>query len=144
METAARDVPWIVYDGDCAFCTSSAAWLARRLHRKDGPNPRLVPWQSTDLTALGTSAERTQREALWVATDGTIHGGAAVFAEWLQFQGGGYEVMGRGMNLPVIRDLAAAAYRMIAKNRHRLPGGSPACALPPAGYDPAQPGTKTL
>ncbi len=140
----ARDVPWIIYDGDCAFCTSSADWLARRLHRKDGPNPRLVPWQFTDLAALGTTAERTQREALWVNTDGTIYGGAAVFAEWLKFRGSAYGLAGRGMNLPGIRALAAAVYRVIAKNRHRMPGGSPACALPPPGFDPAQPGTKAL
>jgi predicted DCC family thiol-disulfide oxidoreductase YuxK len=139
-----RDVPWLIFDGDCAFCTSSAHWLARRLHRPEGPNARLVAWQFTDLAALGTSAERTQREALWVDTGGTIYGGAAAFAEWLKFRGGAYGVAGRMINLPVIRALAAAVYRLIAKNRHRMPGGSPACALPPPGFDPAQPGTKAL
>ena len=106
--------------------------------------PRLVPWQFTDLAALGTTAERAQREALWVGTDGTIYGGAAAFAEWLKFRGGAYAVAGHVMNLPVVRALAAAVYRVIAKNRHRMPGGSPACALPPPGFDPAQPGTKAL
>ena len=48
------------------------------------------------------------------------------------------------MDLPFVRELAAAVYRLIAENRHRMPGGSPACALPPPGFDPAQPGTKTL
>ncbi len=140
----ARDVPWIIYDGDCAFCTSSAHWLARRLHRPMGPNARIVPWQFTDLAALGTTAERTQREALWVSTDGTIYGGAAAFAEWLKFRGGAYGIAGLVMGLPVVRALAAAVYGVIAKNRHRMPGGSPACALPPPGFDPAQPGTKSL
>jgi predicted DCC family thiol-disulfide oxidoreductase YuxK len=139
-----RDVPWLIFDGDCAFCTSSAHWLDRRLHRPEVPNARLVAWQFTDLAALGTSAERTQREALWVDTDGTIYGGAAAFAEWLKFRGGAYGVVGWMINLPVIRALAAAVYRVIAKNRHRMPGGSPACALPPPGFDPAQPGTKAL
>ena len=139
-----RDVPWLIFDGDCAFCTSSAHWLARRLHHPKGPNARLVPWQFTDLTALGTTAERAKREALWVATDGTIYGGAAGFAQWLKFRGGGYAVAGYVMDLPVVRTLAAAVYRVIAKNRHRMPGGSPACALPPPGFDPAQPGTKSL
>jgi predicted DCC family thiol-disulfide oxidoreductase YuxK len=139
-----RDVPWLIFDGDCAFCTSSAHWLARRLHHPEGPNARLVAWQFTDLTALGTSVERTRREALWVDTGGTIYGGAAAFAEWLKFRGGAYGVVGRVINLPVIRVLAAAVYRVIAKNRHRMPGGSPACALPPPGFDPAQPGTKAL
>jgi predicted DCC family thiol-disulfide oxidoreductase YuxK len=144
VATVGRDVPWIIYDGDCAFCTSSANWLARRLHRRRGPNARLVPWQFIDLAALGTTAERTQREALWVSPEGTIYGGAAAFAQWLKFRGGPFEIAGHAMDLPVIRALAAAVYGLIAKNRHRMPGGSPACALPPPGFDPAQPGTKSL
>ena len=144
MEAVVRDVPLLIFDGDCAFCTSSAHWLARRLHNPNGQNARLVPWQFTDLTALGTTAARAQREALWVGTDGTIYGGAAAFAQWLKFRGGAYAIGGSVMDLPVVRTLAAAVYSVIAKNRHRMPGGSPACALPPPGFDPAQPGTKTL
>ena len=138
------EVPWLIYDGDCAFCTSSAHWLAKRLNRPPERNILLIPWQFTDLAALGTTAERAHREALWVSTDGTISGGAAAFAEWLKFRGGAYRLFGHLMELPGIRTLAAAVYRLIAKNRHRMPGGSPACALPPAGFDPAQPGTKSL
>ena len=140
----ADEVPWLIFDGDCAFCTSSAHWLAERLNRPLGPNARLIPWQFTDLAALGTTTERARREALWVDIDGTIDGGAAAFAEWLKFRGGAYGIVGRLMDLPGVRALAAGVYRMIAKNRHRLPGGSPACTLPPPGFDPAQPGTKAL
>ena len=49
---AKTKLPWLIFDGDCAFCTSSAHWLALRLHRPEGPNARLVPWQFTDLAAL--------------------------------------------------------------------------------------------
>jgi predicted DCC family thiol-disulfide oxidoreductase YuxK len=139
-----REVPWLVFDGDCAFCTSSATWVAERLLRPQGKNARLVPWQFTDLAALGTSSERTRREVLWVTPDGRIYGGAAAFAQWLIFRGGPYAVPGRAMGLPGVRNLAAAVYRLIARNRHRMPGGSPACALPPPGFDPAQPGSKQL
>jgi predicted DCC family thiol-disulfide oxidoreductase YuxK len=144
VETVVGDLPWLIFDGDCAFCTSSAHWLARRLNRPLGPNTRLAPWQFTDLAALGTTSERTRREALWISTDGTIYGGAAAFAAWLTFCGGAYGVVGRLMGLPGVRGLAAAVYRVIADNRHRMPGGSPACALPPPGFDPTKPGTKTL
>jgi predicted DCC family thiol-disulfide oxidoreductase YuxK len=140
----AREVPWLIFDGDCGFCTSSAHWLARRLDRPADPNVRLVPWQFTDLAPLGTTTERAKYEVLWVSPDGTIRGGAAAFAAWLEFRGGACAIAGYAMDLPIIRTLAAAVYRLIAKNRHRMPGGSPACALPPAGFDPAQPGTKAL
>jgi predicted DCC family thiol-disulfide oxidoreductase YuxK len=142
--TERLDLPLLIFDGDCAFCTSSARWLAERLHRKDGPNAQLVAWQFADLAALGISRQRAQQQALWIAADGPISGGAEAFAAWLRFRGGAYGLAGSGMSLPGIRRLAAAVYRLIAKNRHRMPGGSPACALPPAGYNPAQPGTKAL
>ena len=142
--TERLDLPLLIFDGDCAFCTSSASWLAERLHRKDGLNAQLVAWQFADLAALGISRQRAQQEALWIAADGTISGGAEAFAAWLRFRGGAYGFAGSGMSLPGVRRLAAAVYRLIAKNRHRMPGGSPACALPPAGYNPAQPGTKAL
>jgi predicted DCC family thiol-disulfide oxidoreductase YuxK len=142
--TERLDLPSLIFDGDCAFCTWSASWLAERLHRKDGLNAQLVAWQFADLAALGISRQRAQQEALWIAADGTISGGAEAFAAWLRFRGGAYGFAGSGMSLPGVRRLAAAVYRLIAKNRHRMPGGSPACALPPAGYNPAQPGTKAL
>lgn len=132
--TAQRDTPWLVFDGDCAFCTSSATWVSARLRRSDGPNARLVPWQFTDLAALGTTVERTRREVLWVSPTGEIHGGAAAFAQWLRFRGGAYAGLSRVMLAPGVRGLAAATYRLVARNRHRLPGGTPACALPPPGH----------
>ena len=102
MAIEVREVPLVIFDGDCGFCTSSAHWVARRLNRRPGPNVALVPWQFTDLAALGTTAERAQREALWVGTDGEIRGGAAAFAKWLTFRGGAYAVAGRLMNLPLV------------------------------------------
>jgi predicted DCC family thiol-disulfide oxidoreductase YuxK len=83
-----RTVPWLIFDGDCGFCTSSAIWVADRLHRHDGRNAELRPWQRTDLAALGTTAERAQSEVLWVTPDGEVRGGAAAFAGWLRFAGG--------------------------------------------------------
>ena len=142
--TGRSEPPLLIFDGDCAFCTTSANWLAARLRRKNGANATVVAWQFTDLNALGTTQQRAQQEALWVSPDGTISGGAEAFAQWLRFRGGPYGVAGRVMSMPGVRRLAAAVYRLIAKNRHRMPGGSPACVLPPAGYDPVKPGTKTL
>lgn len=128
-----RDRPWLVFDGDCAFCTTSATWVAARLHRPDGTDAYLVPWQHTDLDALGATAERAQTEVLWVEPEGRLVGGAAAFAAWLRFRGGPYGVLGRLMGLPGLRAVAAAVYRLVARNRSRMPGGTPACALPPPG-----------
>lgn len=139
---ASRPVPWLVFDGDCAFCTSSATWVSHRLHRTTVPDVHLVPWQITDLAGLGLTAKRAQFEALLVLPDGTIHGGAFAFAHWLRYRGGAYGVLGSAMLLPGVRSLAAAVYRVAARNRQRMPGGTPACALPPAGtIPPGRPST---
>lgn len=134
-----RTVPWLVFDGDCAFCTTSAGWVERRLHRADGPNVHLVPWQFTDLSALGATAERAQQEVLWVEADGRVLGGAAAFAAWLRFRGGAYARVGRAMAAPGVRTLAALVYRFVARHRDQMPGGTPACALPPPGANPGHP-----
>ncbi|MBM7797756.1 putative DCC family thiol-disulfide oxidoreductase YuxK [Microlunatus panaciterrae] len=144
MDSADRTTPWLIFDGDCAFCTSSATWVAERLQRRDGTDAKLVPWQFTDLERLGTTSERARSEVLWLTPDGTFYGGAQAFAQWLRYRGGAYGVLGTAMTLPGIRQLAGAVYRLVADHRDRMPGGTPACALPPAGYDPARPGHTTL
>jgi predicted DCC family thiol-disulfide oxidoreductase YuxK len=44
-------------------------------------------------------------------------------------------LLGRLIRLPVMRTVAAAAYHLVANNRHRLPGGTPACRLAAPGKD---------
>lgn len=127
-----RTVPWLVFDGDCGFCTTSATWVAARLHRAGGADAYVVPWQRADLAALGTAEERARREVLWVEPRGAVLGGASAFAAWLRFRGGPYGSLGRLLTRPGVRGLADLVYRLVAANRHRLPGGTPACALPPA------------
>lgn len=145
MDTPTPAVPRLVFDGDCGFCTTSATWVADRLHRDGGPDALLVPWQFTDLSAIQTTVERAQREVLWVEPDGTLYGGAEAFARWFVFRGGPYALLGTALMLPPIRQLAAVVYRLVARNRQRMPGGTPACALPPPGATPGptspQPGS---
>lgn len=126
-----RDRPLLVFDGDCAFCTSAAGWLGDRLAGDPVTDAELAPWQFTDLAAIGTSPERARREVLWLGADGGLYGGADAVSHWLRHAGGGWALLGRLIALPGLRIAAAAGYRLIARNRHRLPGGTPACALPP-------------
>ncbi|GAB4081654.1 DUF393 domain-containing protein [Modestobacter muralis] len=119
--------PTLVFDGDCAFCTS-AVGVARRVPPAD---VTVVAWQFADLAALGTTAERAQQELLWVDGDGTISGGAAAVARLLRAAGLPLSVLGVLISLPPLRWVAPPVYRLVAANRHRLPGGTPACRMPP-------------
>jgi predicted DCC family thiol-disulfide oxidoreductase YuxK len=55
----------------------------------------------------------------------------------LVWTGGGWRLIGRLVLVPGVIRVARVAYRWIARNRHRMPGGSAACAVPPRDTDSA-------
>lgn len=130
-----RRRPVLVYDGDCAFCTSSVRFAERRLR----PRCEATPWQFADLARLGVDRRRAEHEVLWVTPAGSVYGGAQAVARLLMSARGGWPVVGALLTLPPMRWAAHAAYRLIARNRHRLPGGTAACALPSSARSSRQP-----
>jgi predicted DCC family thiol-disulfide oxidoreductase YuxK len=122
--------PVLVYDGDCGFCTSSVRllqkWVTGRYH--------VVPWQDADLEGLGLDAATCGRAVQWVASPGARREGAAAFSAVLQVDPR-WRALGKVLDLFPLSLLAAAAYELIARNRYRLPGGTPACKMP-AGQRP--------
>ena len=115
--------PVLLYDGDCAFCTSCVRLVEKRIR----PDAEIVPWQFADLAELGVSEEQATAALQWVQADGTIHAGHEAVAAMLGSSGPIWRIVSRILLLPGISWMAAQAYRLIASNRHRLPGGTPAC-----------------
>jgi predicted DCC family thiol-disulfide oxidoreductase YuxK len=120
----ARHRPVLVYDGDCGFCTTSAHLLERI-----GPDAEIVAWQLTDLAALGITEEQAADAVQLVQVDGSVRSGHEAVAAVLGTAGRIWRIAGRALLLPGISWIAARAYRLIADNRYRLPGGTPACAV---------------
>lgn len=117
-------LPLLVYDGDCGFCTTSADWARRHLHVAD-----VEPWQFLDLASLGLTPEACGSAVQWVAADGSV-----AAAEWaviaaLRHGGGCWAWLGRLLALPGLHQLAGVGYRVVARYRYRLPGGTPACRV---------------
>lgn len=109
----------IVYDADCGFCTRSARWI------DDDP----VSWQALDLAAVGATAEQAASFVGWLV-DGRIRSlGSVAIADALVAASGWRALAGRALRLPGVRRIAAALYPVLARHRHRLPGGTPACRL---------------
>jgi predicted DCC family thiol-disulfide oxidoreductase YuxK len=121
-----RTRPVLVYDGDCGFCTTSVAFAQKWIK----PRCEVTSRQRARLDALGVSEQRAEYEALWVTPDGSVYGGAQAVAKLLSSAGGGYVVLGAILQLPPVRRVAHAMYRLVADNRHRLPGSTAACAMP--------------
>lgn len=112
----------LIFDGDCGFCTASARWVGARL---EGEHP-VVPYQHIDPGDYGLSQHDVETAAYWVE-DGTAHRGHRAIAASLRAIGGPWGIAGRVMDVPPLRWLAAGAYHLVAANRHRLPGSTPAC-----------------
>jgi predicted DCC family thiol-disulfide oxidoreductase YuxK len=122
MTVGARRRPVLLFDGDCAFCTSCA-----RLLERIGPEAEIAAWQVSDLDELGVTAAQAAQAVRWIESDGTVRSGHEAIAAALGVASAPWRIAGRMLVLPGISPLAAAVYRLIARNRQRLPGGTPAC-----------------
>lgn len=121
-----RSQPLLVFDGDCAFCTT---WV-RRLEKMLDRFPEAQPWQWLDLDQLALSTDDVTHYVWLLAGDRRFRGHAA-FAALLQMQPQyGIRVIGRMLVTPPFSWAAALGYALIARFRHRLPGGTAACAMP--------------
>lgn len=119
--------PLLLYDGDCAFCTSCVRLVEKRIR----PDAEIVAWQFADLTEVGVSEEEAADAVQWVEPNGTVHSGHEAIAAMLSASGPIWRASGRILLLPGISWTAARAYQLVATNRHRLPGGTPACERSP-------------
>lgn len=117
--------PALVFDGDCAFCSCTAGFLRRRIPA----HAVVVPWQRTDLAALGLTAAECAQAVQWVEPGVRRSAGALAFAHYLQAARPPWRWLGRLLGLRPTQAVARPAYSVIARNRHRLPGGTPACRL---------------
>jgi len=117
--------PLLIFDGDCGFCTTSARAGQRWLHLE-----HVEPWQFLDLEPLGVTQEQCLQAVQWIHEDGDVVAAERAVIAALCHAGGAWGVLGRIMNVPGIRHIAGFVYRLVAKYRHRLPGGTPACKLP--------------
>jgi predicted DCC family thiol-disulfide oxidoreductase YuxK len=123
--------PTFVYDGDCAFCTTCAQFIERRIPSR----ATVIPWQFADLAALGLTREQCEQSVQWVGVDGTIAAGPDAIALLLRDAGRLWGFAGGALQLGPTRAVAWPAYRWVALHRDRMPGGTPACALPQATRD---------
>lgn len=120
-----RSRPALVYDGECGLCTRTV-----RLALHLPATFTVTAWQLADLPALGLTRDQAAGSVQWVEPGGRIASGHEAIAAALRSAGGPWSVIGRILVLRGISPVAGRLYAWVSANRHRLPGGTPACSLP--------------
>lgn len=123
------ELPAFLYDGDCAFCSSCARFIERRIPTA----ATVVPSQWTDLAAIGVSAAEADEAVVWVRSPTDHHTGPAAIADLLRSSTSlPWRVAGAALAPAPVTWIAGFGYRWVARNRHRMPGGTAQCSLPQA------------
>ena len=119
----------LITDPDCGFCQRSAGWL----ESKFSGNWRNSPSHSDLLQEYGITAEQAQQSVWLVEFDSagtpSRSAGAAAVARVVAMHGGIWRAA-KLFAYPPLVWLAQPVYKLIARNRHRLPGATAACELP--------------
>lgn len=123
--------PVLIYDGDCGVCTKLSRFVTTGV-RSNPVDFSVSAYQDADLDALGLTAEQCDEALQWVSSKGTISSAQDAVARVLLAGRLPFKPLGAVILVPGINALAGVVYRWVALNRHRLPGGTPACSLPAA------------
>ncbi|MBK1787255.1 thiol-disulfide oxidoreductase DCC family protein [Prauserella cavernicola] len=115
----------LLFDGDCGFCTKSISWLDARSML----GYQAMPWQSVPDDELPASVERLTTEVVLELPDGRVLGGADALAASVRASRSRLRLLGVVVAAPGLRQLARVVYRVIARNRYRMPGSSDACRI---------------
>ena len=115
----------LIFDGDCAFCT---LWV-ERLREILTEFPASTPWQWADLDDYALTQEDVETAAWLVSPTRQFAGHLALSAILRSQPTIGWRFLGHLIATEPFSSLSALAYRLIARYRHRLPGGTPACAM---------------
>ena len=122
----------LLYDGDCGVCTRLSHLVTRSVRRHPGDFVVTAYQHVDDLAALGLTAQACDEALQWVAPSGVISSAQDAVARVLLAGRLPFRPVGAVILAPGVNAVAGAVYRWVALNRHRLPGGTPACSLPAA------------
>jgi len=116
----------LIYDGDCGFCTRTAAWLRRRLPQgyRIQPSQRLASFEE-----LGLDKMKVHEAAYWIDPDGRKHRGHRAIIRAVESSGGMLGPLSQAAKVWPLDPLASWMYGVVARNRHRFPGATDHCHL---------------
>jgi predicted DCC family thiol-disulfide oxidoreductase YuxK len=119
----------LIYDGDCKFCQLSLEFGIKHLRAF----PQYVAFQKIDPKDFGLTASQV-RSQIWLAqktpSTAEVLGGHLAAGAILRLQPSRWlKLLGSLASTPPTSWVASLLYKLIAANRHRLPGGSRECRI---------------
>ena len=125
----------LIYDGDCQFCQLSLDFGIRKLLIF----PQYVAFQRIDPNDFGLTSKQVKSQ-IWLAhkvpTESVALGGHLAAGAILKLQPSRWlRILGWLASNPPTSWVANLLYKLIAANRHRLPGGSRACKIEDNYFD---------
>jgi predicted DCC family thiol-disulfide oxidoreductase YuxK len=107
----------LIYDDQCRLCVTAKETLERRA---DGGDVRFVPYQSEEAAqCLGSDYTSGRPDAAFlIEGDGTIKKGLDAFVPLLPGLRGGWFLL-MLWRAPLLRPLACALYRLVARYRYQ-------------------------
>jgi predicted DCC family thiol-disulfide oxidoreductase YuxK len=118
--------PVLIFDGDCGFCTTTANWI-----EKNSLIPvEIQPYQWAKLADFGLTEQEAAAKVQLVVGE-KVFAGHHCMAKLLLIQPNALlKLLGAVMVMPGVDPISAKVYDWVAANRHKLPGGTPACKMP--------------
>lgn len=117
----------LIYDGDCGFCSKSVNFGKVRFKKP----VEVVPWQQIDdLSLYGLSIEDVTSRVYFIDNKGKPFGGAKGVFKSMKQMNKAWVLLGSLLLTPGVSVVANPVYRVIARNRHKLPGSTDACKIP--------------
>ena len=126
--------PVVLFDGDCGFCNATVRWTVERdpLARLRFAPLRSAAARRTVALADPNADFDALPDTIVLADEGGVHTASTAVLRMARHLRLPYPVLSLALLVP--RPLRDAAYRILARNRHRWFGRGTDCPLPPPGF----------
>ena len=117
--------PIFLFDGDCAFCSSSIRLMTKVVSQ----HPEIQPYQWIQLNKYGIKKEDCIKAVQFYKNEEKVYSGSQAFAQFLILSNYPWKIIGFLLEFPIVNWISKLLYGFVARNRYRLPGGTPECKL---------------
>ncbi len=118
---------FLIFDGECGFCTRCAGWIERRWTRIPAPQAISSHALGQEIANLATPSPQQMSESVWWISVDHRDAGARAVARALIATSSPWRLVGYAIINAPLSWVAEPIYRVVARHRHHLPGSTTTC-----------------